>query len=363
MPATLLSLLLAARNEIYRYIFHYSDWIDPVALAGWLRKGDAEFDLSGFDLSDLEEHYQQEESEDNGKGKDKATRAKFSDFTSKPDWIENRWVNLLFTSRQIYDEAEPILYQSIQFSLSLAFDEQCSFFKGISERARRNIFNIYYFEYLSDGLNNNLYLQQLRSIADYIAHHLPNVQALQLALNKQQVAYRGAGLPKSAWIQQVIKIKNLKALEISFFVAFLNPDAPRSKTLEKKFETLFNFMCSRMVDPMKGHLEVQYRDISSELESMMMTNDPSYEDLLSEEQADTEDGEHTVTGEESEDGIDGIADLRSGDGNGDGSGVEGQEENEEEVAVASGDEDSDRDGDGEVNEDEFFRIMKKTSLF
>ena len=57
MPATLLSLLLAARNEIYRYIFHYSDWIDPVALAGWLRKGDAEFDLSGFDLSDLEEHY------------------------------------------------------------------------------------------------------------------------------------------------------------------------------------------------------------------------------------------------------------------------------------------------------------------
>ena len=72
MPATLLSLPLETRNEIYRYIFHYSDWIDSVFLAGWLRKGDAEFDLSGFDSSDLEEHYQQEESEDNGTGKDDA---------------------------------------------------------------------------------------------------------------------------------------------------------------------------------------------------------------------------------------------------------------------------------------------------
>jgi len=121
---------------------------------------------------------------------------------------------LLRTNRQVYDEAEPILYQCVCFNFELDVDDGLNFFQRISNRARLNIqpismtlgYQVHWPRNSSwDGLDN---LEDWSTMCAYIAE---NLRLRKLTFD----CFYGAVPPNfkdEEWVRSLIKIKGLNSI-------------------------------------------------------------------------------------------------------------------------------------------------------
>ena len=117
---------------------------------------------------------------------------------------------LLLTNRQIFDEAEPILYQTRFIQIGVYLHKGFEFLESLSPRARRNIRAVYislpYWCICGLGIDHNL--QYWSKLCAYISQ---NLQLRDLAFNVSEKAVP-ASFADEAWVKDLIKIRELKRL-------------------------------------------------------------------------------------------------------------------------------------------------------
>ena len=123
---------------------------------------------------------------------------------------------LLLTNRQIFDEAEPILYQTRFIQIGVYLHKGFEFLESLSPRARRNIRALYislpYWCICGLGIDHNL--QYWGKLCAYISQ---NLQLQELAFNVSNKAVP-ASFADEAWVKDLIKIRELKRLVQCSFV-------------------------------------------------------------------------------------------------------------------------------------------------
>ena len=148
--SSLLTIPLEVRNEIYGIIFSYDGWLDVDDTAKWQFK------------------------------------IRRSCYRNKPHWLKSKWTSILNICRQIYNEAEPVLYKSLKFHTTL-LDHECSFFKSLSTRARLSITTITLDAHYGDSIivaYETRYNVDLVAMTGYIAQHLPKIRVLHLLVSE-----------------------------------------------------------------------------------------------------------------------------------------------------------------------------------
>ena len=121
---------------------------------------------------------------------------------------------LLLTSQQIFNEAEPILYQTRFLEIGVHLNKGLELLRSLSPRARRNIRAVHlalpYF-YVCDGrwrheLDNNL--EAWCKLCDYISQ---NLRLRTLSFNAFVEAVP-ANFVDAPWVEHLVKIRGLKHL-------------------------------------------------------------------------------------------------------------------------------------------------------
>lgn len=121
---------------------------------------------------------------------------------------------LLLTNQQIFNEAEPILYQTRFPEIGVHLDKGLEFLRSLSPRARRNIRAVHialpYF-YVCDGrwrheLNNNL--EAWCKLCDYISQNL-RLRVLYFTAVVEAVP---ANFVDAPWVEHLVKVRGLKHL-------------------------------------------------------------------------------------------------------------------------------------------------------
>ena len=117
---------------------------------------------------------------------------------------------LLLTNRQIFDEAEPILYKTRFIQIGVYLHKGFEFLESLSPRARRNIRAVYislpYWCICGLGIDHNL--QYWCKLCAYMSQ---NLQLRDLAFNVSENAVP-ANFADEAWVKDLIKIRELKRL-------------------------------------------------------------------------------------------------------------------------------------------------------
>ncbi len=170
-------------------------------------------------------------------------------------------VGLLRTCRQLFDEAEPILYQSQRFNFRTRESDVLLFLKALSERGRRNIdylgLDLWY---LFHPIENNTWLREdLRNwgeICSYVADHL-SLRKLRFDICVEAVPDDFKNAVSARWIQNMVRIKNLDTLtqgseETSAslrkdLLAFGEPTRKLDETLRSRLQALLEYLKTEMV--------------------------------------------------------------------------------------------------------------------
>ena len=121
---------------------------------------------------------------------------------------------LLLTNQQIFNEAEPILYQTRFLNIGLHLDRGLEFLRRLSPRARRNIRAVHIalpYCYADRGrcrheLDNNL--KAWCKLCDYMSQSL-RIRALSFTAVVQAVP---ANFVDAPWVEHLVKIRGLKYL-------------------------------------------------------------------------------------------------------------------------------------------------------
>ena len=117
---------------------------------------------------------------------------------------------LLLTNRQIFDEAEPILYQTRFIKIGIYLDKGLKFLESLSPRARQNIRAVHivlpYKCICGLGIDHNLYYW-----CKLCAYMSQNLQLHVLSLNVSLRAIP-ANFTEEAWVKDLIKLRQLKSL-------------------------------------------------------------------------------------------------------------------------------------------------------
>ena len=173
---------------------------------------------------------------------------------------------LLLTNQQIFNEAEPILYQTRFLGIGVRLDKGLEFLRSLSPRARRNIRAVHialpYF-YVCDGpwrheLNNNL--EAWCKLCDYISQNL-RLRVLYFTAVVEAVP---ANFVDAPWVEHLVKIRGLKHLmqrdldfdahmrsldfydTESYTTSYPEPDPESYKGLNPRLQALQSFLESEM---------------------------------------------------------------------------------------------------------------------
>ena len=123
---------------------------------------------------------------------------------------------LLLTNRQIFDEAEPILYQTRFIQIGVYLHKGLEFLESLSPRARGNIravhIDLRYWCFCGLGIDHNL--QYWSNLCGYIS---TNLQLHDLSFNVSEEAVP-ANFADAAWVKYLIKIRGIKRLVQCDFV-------------------------------------------------------------------------------------------------------------------------------------------------
>ena len=170
---------------------------------------------------------------------------------------------LLLTNQQIFNEAEPILYQTRFLKIGLHLDRGLEFLRSLSSRARRNIRAVHialpYF-YVCGGrwrhkLENNL--EAWCNLCDYMSQ---NLQIRTLSFNAVVEAVP-ANFVDAPWVEHLAKIRGLKHLmrcnlDLGDLESWLNhydfefipePDPELEKGLNSRLKALQSYLKSEML--------------------------------------------------------------------------------------------------------------------
>lgn len=121
---------------------------------------------------------------------------------------------LLLTNRQIFDEAEPILYQTRFIHIGVYLRTGLEFLEGLSPRARRNIRAVH-IELSHEGVCGLGYpfefghrIEDWCKLCDYMSQNL-QLRALSFNVSLKEIP---ANFADQIWVKHLIKIRELKLL-------------------------------------------------------------------------------------------------------------------------------------------------------
>ena len=120
---------------------------------------------------------------------------------------------LLLTNQQIFNEAEPILYQTRFLNIGVYLDEGLEFLRSLSHRARRNIRAVHialsYLQVCDDWRrHSDDNLESWCKLCDYMSHNL-RLHALSFNAFVEAVP---ANFVDAPWVEHLVKIRGLKHL-------------------------------------------------------------------------------------------------------------------------------------------------------
>lgn len=121
---------------------------------------------------------------------------------------------LLRTNQQIFNEAEPILYQTRLFKIGVHLDEGLELLRSLSPRARRNVRAVYIalpYLYTCDGLwesDLDYKLQAWCKLCDYMSREL-RLSTLSFDVFVKNVP---SNFVDTAWVESLVKIRGLQQL-------------------------------------------------------------------------------------------------------------------------------------------------------
>ena len=171
-------------------------------------------------------------------------------------------IALLLTNRQIFDEAEPILYQTRFLHIGIYLRKGLEFLEGLSPRARRNI-RVVHIELSDRDVHGRLFdfgqynIEDWCQSCDYISQ---NLQLHSLSFNVPVEAIP-ANFADKAWVKYLIKIRELKHLvQRDFFTLIRHPEdiassdggsdsEPETESFEvfnSRLEALLSYLRSEM---------------------------------------------------------------------------------------------------------------------